>query len=125
MKKTFRKVMALLLVVMIIITAVPMTAFSADTTHSHPMCGSSCRCTDKHSNLTWTAWDGTTRMYNGNYYLEKDIVLSSTMILDYSYVSYLCLNGHSITCEDMVFDIYSNRTLMITDCVGTGKIDIR
>ena len=92
-------------------------------THSHPVCGSRCNCaSSSHSNLTWTAWDGTTKMYNGNYYLTKDIVLSSTMILDYSYVSYLCLNGHTITCESMVFDIYSYRTLVITDCVGTGKV---
>ena len=90
----------------------------------HPVCGSACSCTsDTHSSVTWTAWDGTTKLYNGNYYLTKDIVLSSTMVLDYSYVSRLCLNGYSIYCEDTVFDIYSYRSLLITDCIGTGKIE--
>ena len=97
---------------------------ASSSTHSHPICGSRCVCSsDSHSSYTWKAWDGTTRMYNGNYYLTEDIVLDSTMILDYSYTSYLCLNGHSITCEDTVFYIYSYRSLLITDCKGTGKIE--
>ena len=98
--------------------------FAASTTHSHPVCGSRCTCaSSSHGNVTWTAWDGTTKMYGGYYYLTKDVVLSSTIILDYSYTTYLCLNGHSITCADRVFDIYSYRSLIITDCKGTGKIE--
>ena len=98
----------------------------AATTHSHPICGKSCACaSSSHSSEEWTVWDGTTRMYSnyGHYYLEEDIVLSSTMILDYGYTTYLCLNGHTITCEDTVFDIYSYRSLLITDCKGTGVIE--
>ena len=92
--------------------------------HSHPVCGGSCGCaSDTHTSYTWTAWDGTTKLMNGNYYLTTDLVLDSTMILDYSYSTKLCLNGHSITCEDTVFDIYSYRSLLITDCVGTGKVE--
>ena len=98
----------------------------AATTHSHPICGKSCACaSSSHSSEEWTVWDGTTRMYSnyGHYYLEEDIVLSSTVILDYGYTTYLCLNGHTITCEDTVFDIYSYRSLLISDCKGTGKIE--
>ena len=98
----------------------------AATTHSHPICGKSCACaSSSHSSEEWTVWDGTTRMYSnyGHYYLEEDIVLSSTVILDYGYTTYLCLNGHTITCEDTVFDIYSYRSLLITDCKGTGVIE--
>ena len=93
-------------------------------THSHPICGSYCSCSQyDHSNSTWQAWDGKSTMYNGYYYLTKDVTLSSTMILNYSYTSYLCLNGYSITCADTVFDIYSYRSLLITDCKGTGKVE--
>ena len=89
----------------------------------HPLCGSKCTCSTSHSSNTWQPWDGTTKMYNGYYYLTQDIVLDSTMILDYSYTSYLCLNGHTITCSNTVFYIYSYRSLLISDCVGTGKIE--
>lgn len=105
-------------------TASSPAANAAATTHSHPVCGKSCSCTsDSHPNFKWNAWDGTTTLQNGNYYLTQDVVLDSTMILNYSYVTYLCLNGHSITCEDTVFNIYSTRSLYITDCVGTGVIE--
>lgn len=126
MKKSFGKILSILLVLTLIVSAVPVSVSAASSTHSsHPICGSSCTCTDKsHGNYTsWTAWDGTTKMYNGNYYLTKDVVLDSTMILDYGYQTVLCLNGYSITCEDPVFYIYSYRSLWITDCKGTGKIE--
>ena len=94
------------------------------TTHSHPICGSRCACaSSSHSNQTWQEWDGTTKMYNGYYYLTKDVVLTSTINLDYSYTSYLCLNGYSITCDTMVFNVYTLRSLLITDCKGTGRIE--
>ena len=96
---------------------------NAAASHSHPVCGATCRCTDSHSSSNWTAWDGTTKLYNGDYYLTKNIVLNSTMILDYGYTTRLCLNGYTITCEDRVFDIYSYRSLLVTDCKGTGVIE--
>lgn len=105
-------------------TASSPAANAAATTHSHPICGKNCSCTsDSHPDFKWIAWDGTTTLGGGNYYLTKDVVLSKTMILNYNYITYLCLNGHSITCEDTVFDIYSTRSLYITDCVGTGVIE--
>ena len=127
-----RKIVCTLLCVFILLGSLPLTGFAAEeaaapvtaSTHSHPICGSRCSCaSDTHSSSTWNAWDGTTTLYSGYYYLTEDIVLDSTMILNYSYTTYLCLNGHSITCEDTVFDIYSYRSLLISDCVGTGKIE--
>ena len=112
----------LMTAVLLCLLSVGVSAEETMATHSHPICGSRCCCGSSHSSNTWTAWDGTTRMYNGYYYLTKDVVLSNTMILDYSYTSYLCLNGHTITCDSMVFDIYSYRSLLISDCVGTGTI---
>ncbi len=119
MKKLFSKIG----IIVAFILLFSVTAFAETEAHSHPICGSSCDCEPStHSSSAWTAWDGTTKMYSGYYYLTKDVVLDSTIILDYSYSTFLCLNGHSITCEDTVFDIYSYRSLTITDCVGTGKI---
>ena len=100
------------------------TTYDSRATHSHPVCGSSCKCSSiTHENKTWTAWDGTRAMTKGYYYLTEDIELDSTVVLDYSYTSQLCLNGHTITCDNVVFNIYSYRTLIITDCVGTGKVE--
>lgn len=121
-KRLFGIALMLALAVAVICFAAPEA--EAASTHTHPVCGKTCSCAgDSHYSSTWQAWDGTTKMYNGDYYLTEDIVLDSTMILNYSYSSRLCLNGHSITCEDMVFDIYSYRSLLITDCVGTGKVE--
>ena len=107
----------------LVLVLLPVTASAS--THTHTLCGgSSCTCTSySHSSQTWTAWDGTTTLYNGYYYLSEDIELTQTMILNYSYTTYLCLNGHSITYNGRVFDIYSYRNLHITDCVGTGKVE--
>ncbi len=100
------------------------TAVAASTTHSHPMCGSSCGCDSAHSAKTWNAWNGTGTLYNNSYYyLTEDIELSSTKVLNTGYTSYLCLNGHSITYKGNVLSIGSNTSLIITDCVGTGKIE--
>lgn len=124
MKKSFRKFLSILLVLIMVASVIPLSVFAASTTHSHPVCGNRCTCaSDTHYSSNWIAWDGTTKLYNGDYYLTKDIVLDSTIVLDYSYSTRLCLNGHSITCEDTVFDIYSYRSLLITDCMGTGKIE--
>ena len=125
MKATWKRaIICLVLCAALLLGNVPVTGFTASTSHSHPVCGSSCVCTsDTHVNANWEPWDGTTKLYGGYYYLTQDVVLNSTMILDYDYVTNLCLNGHSITSEKMVFDIYSYRTLLITDCVGTGKVE--
>ena len=94
-------------------------------THSHPVCGASCDCTNTThaSTSTWKEWDGSTKMTSGYYYLTKDVELSQTMILNYTHTAYLCLNGHTISCEDdVVFDIYSYFSLNICDCKGGGAV---
>ena len=112
------------LTIVVFVGNVDMSFAAGDSTHSHPICGNSCRCTSSsHSNQTWSAWDGKTALNSGYYYLTKDIVLSSTKILNTGYTTYLCLNGYIITCEDAVFDIYSTTSLLISDCVGTGKVE--
>ena len=127
-KYSKHRVLSIVLSLMMVLSCVPSLAFveetSAATTHSHPVCGSTCKCTSTtHSSNTWKAWDGTTSLATGYYYLTKDVELTSTKILSNGYTTQLCLNGHKITCDGKVFDIYSNNTLVITDCIGTGTIE--
>ena len=124
MKKTFGKILSILLVLTLIVSAVPISAYAASSTHSsHPICGSSCTCDSTHTNKSWTAWDGKTKITSGYYYLEDDVVFDSTFIHKSGYSIYLCLNGHNITSSDIAFDIYSYTSLIICDCKGTGKIE--
>ena len=100
------------------------TAESSSTHYNHPICGASCNCVfaSHTSSKTWTAWDGSTKMTSGYYYLTKDVELSQTMVLNSYSTVYLCLNGHTISCEDIVFDIYSSFYLNICDCEGGGAV---
>ena len=124
MKNWMKKSISVILTLMLLLSNIPVVSFAASTEHSHPICGNSCACaSDSHEDNNWEPWDGTTKMYGGYYYLTQDVVLDSTMILDYSYTTYLCLNGHRIFCEDTVFNIYSYRSLVIADCVGTGAVE--
>ncbi len=124
MKKNFGKILLLLLVLTLIVSAVPISVSAASSTHySHPICGSSCSCDSTHGNKSWTAWDGKTKITSGYYYLEDDVVFDSTFIHKSGYSIYLCLNGNDIICSDMAFDIYSYTGLIICDCKGTGKIE--
>ncbi len=119
-----KKLLTLLMTLLMIISAMPVAVFATTETHSHPICGNDCVCSSySHADVQWTAWNGKTTLYDGYYYLTEDIVLSSTKILNYSYNTTLCLNGHSITCNETVFDVYSNRTFAITDCAGTGTVE--
>ena len=118
-----KRLLSCILALVMLFSMIPF-CFATEISHIHPVCGCNCSCASyNHGNITWQAWDGSKKMITGYYYLEKDIVLDDTMVLDYSYTSYLCLNGHSITCQKTVFDIYSYRSLIITDCKGTGKIE--
>lgn len=124
MKKTFGKILSILLVLALIVSAVPVSVSAASSTHSsHPICGSSCTCDSTHTNKSWTAWNGQTKITSGYYYLEDDVVFDSTFIHKSGYSIYLCLNGHNITSSDTAFDIYSYTSLIICDCKGTGKIE--
>ena len=134
MKKIISLALAALMLASMMMLPLSTVSFAASSSHSHPVCGGECAHTNGgttwgHSDMTWTEWDGKSRLRGGeNYYISKDIKLSSTKIIDYyNYDSgstvYLCLNGHSITCDDTVFNVYSKSGLVITDCVGTGVIE--
>ena len=90
--------------------------------HRHCLCDTD-GCTE-HSQLKLLKWDKETSLPDsGNYYLDKDVVLSSG-----SHVAAelnLCLNGHTITFKEgskISFYMKSGATLSIADCQETGKI---
>ena len=118
---------------MVFVGVAPVSVRSGSA-HTHPVCGSSESCTDpghgtEHTDVTWTEWNETTSLPDsgGNYYLTGNVTLSETWKAPSEETS-LCLNGHSITCENSseqgsVIRVPSGVTLTITDCADTpGKI---
>ena len=118
---------------MVCVGVAPVSVRSGSA-HTHPVCGSSESCTDpghgtEHTDVTWTEWNETTSLPDsgGNYYLTGNVTLSETWKAPSEETS-LCLNGHSITCENSseqgsVIRVPSGVTLTITDCADTpGKI---
>lgn len=70
--------------------------------------------------IVWTAWDGTTNLTAGNYYIENNITLSKT--INVSGAVNLCLNGCTIsrTGGNEVFSVTGKLT--ICDCEGGGTV---
>ena len=105
---------------------------SADTavphaTHSHPVCGSSCDCshTTHTSNLSWTAWNGTSTTYAGrSYYLTRNVTREYTYSFSGSGTIRICLNGYTIRTNGygVGFEVGENFTLILCDCKGGGGI---
>ena len=94
---------------------------------NHPVCGKTCTHGNKHS--VETTWNpiGTERELNaakaGNYYLTKDVTISSKWSPADGVV--LCLNGYSIISQDStsVIEVKHSVTFTLCDCSGgNGKI---
>lgn len=72
----------------------------------------------KNGNLGWIKWTSTNSLptESGNYYLEKDLVLSGSVTLKANVQ--LCLNGKTITAKagKRIAAIGNGGTLTITDC---------
>lgn len=70
--------------------------------------------------IVWTAWDGTTNLTAGNYYIENNITFSKT--INVSGAVNLCLNGCTIsrTGGNEVFSVTGKLT--ICDCEGGGTV---
>ena len=89
--------------------------------HTHGVDGGS-------GSQTWTAWDGTTDLENGAYYLTDNVKLAR--VITVSGDAHLCLNGFKI--EDavsdsdthIVFRVEDDGSLTICDCSNdeTGKV---
>lgn len=88
---------------------------------AHPICGASC-ADGTHAEEAY--WHGVSDLsainVPGNYYLTKDIELTSTWTPVYGVV--LCLNGHSITSKAYnTIQVKANCSLTLTDCNRSGE----
>ena len=92
--------------------------------HTHCVCGKTDCTGAGHNNST--VWMGVSSLADitkaGNYYLTKDVTLTSTWTPADGVK--LCLNGHTITTTANVdaIEVDQNVTFTLTDCKGTGKI---
>lgn len=115
-------------------------AAETETHDDHCLCGADHVDTGSHSDspITWKPW---TPVSNGQvqwptagnvyYYLTDDVTISKTwkVVCENATSIYICLNGHSITMTGSAPAIEVDGTsagikasLVITDCMGTGKI---
>lgn len=117
MKKRASIILILVLVLVLAAVAMPCTAFAADE-HS----------AENHNHEGWTAWGDqeseqtSLPTEDGQYYLTKDITLSSTCVLRNKTIE-LCLNGHTVRLaaeSGAVIDLQENTSLYLYDC-GTNE----
>lgn len=131
----------LLALVLASLCMLPSQVQAAEETHDHCTCGADHVSIDGHttdSSRPWTPWtpvsnDQVQWPTAGNvyYYLTDDVEINETwkVVSDNATSIYICLNGHSITMNGygpaIELDGISagiKASLVITDCMGTGKI---
>lgn len=131
----------LLALVLASLCMLPSQVQAAEETHDHCTCGADHVSIDGHttdSSRPWTPWtpvsnDQVQWPTAGNvyYYLTDDVEINETwkVVSDNATSIYICLNGHSITMNGYGPAIELDGTsagikasLVITDCMGTGKI---
>ena len=103
--------LSLLLTLVMVLSMIPVSHAHGAATHS---------CTIGGQNVTWKEWTSANSLPTtaGNYYLTKDVTLTSRADLIDGLV--LCLNGKTLTAPEIM--VGYGKTVTITDCVGTGKL---
>ena len=96
--------------------------------HTHCFCGGSVTAGDhtSHSDVTYTAWNGTSGItYNNNtayVYLTGNATLNSDLIVD-GKTLHLCLNGKTLSSNgEKKIKVRNNARLVLCDCQGGGTI---
>ncbi len=106
----------------------PDTAFTSQTAndHTHCICGGSVTAGDhaSHSDVTYTAWDGTSSItYTNNtayVYLTENATLSGHLTVD-GKTLYLCLNGKTLASNGTAkIQVKNGGRLVLCDCQGGG-----
>ena len=106
----------------------PDTAFAPQTAndHTHCYCGGSITAGDhaSHSDVTYTAWDGTSSItYTNNtayVYLTENATLSGHLTVD-GKTLYLCLNGKTLSSNGTAkIQVKNGGRLVLCDCQGGG-----
>ena len=140
-----KRLLSVLLLVCMVLTLLPTAAFAEDmhehdalpaAAHTHCYCGGSVNAGDhaSHSNVTYTAWNGTSSIsYTNNtayVYLTNNITLDGNLnILGDKNLGaktlYLCLNGHTLNLGEYYIGV-GNRggKLYLCDCSAnkTGTV---
>ena len=101
---------------------------AAQAGHAHCICGGSVTAGDhtSHSDVTYTAWNGTSDIsYTNNtayVYLTGNATLDSDLIVD-DRTLYLCLNGKTLSSNgEKKIKVRNNARLVLCDCQGGGTI---
>ena len=100
----------------------------ADGQHVHCFCGGSILAGDhtSHSDVTYTAWNGTSSISYANntayVYLTGNATLNSDLVVD-GKTLYLCLNGKTLASNgEKKLKVRNNARLVLCDCAGGGTI---
>ncbi len=103
--------------------------FAVILPHAHCVCGGSVSGGDhtEHSaDIPYTKLTSTGGgLESGNYYLDSDITLGSSIVVGSGKTVNLCLNGHKLDANGKkipVISVNTNGALNICDCKETGKI---
>ena len=95
-------------------------------THTHCICGGSVTAGDhtSHSDVTYTAWNGTDGISYTNdtayVYLTGNATLSSHLTVD-GKTLYLCLNGKTLSSNNTAkIQVKNGGRLVLCDCQGGG-----
>ena len=108
----------------------PGAAFTPQTANDHPhcCCGGSVTAGDhaSHSDVTYTAWDGTSSItYTNNtayVYLTGNATLSGHLTVD-GKTLYLCLNGKTLSSNGTAkIQVKNGGRLVLCDCQGGGTV---
>lgn len=113
---------------LMVLSGEPSAAFTPQTAndHSHCYCGGSVTAGDhtSHSDVTYTAWDGTSSItYTNNtayVYLTGNATLSGHLTVD-GKTLYLCLNGKTLASNGTAkIQVKNGGRLVLCDCRGGG-----
>ncbi len=99
---------------------------AAQAGHTHCICGGSVTAGDhtSHSDVTYTAWNGTSGItYNNNtayVYLTGNATISGHLTVD-GKTLYLCLNGKTLSSNGTAkIQVKNGGRLVLCDCQGGG-----
>ena len=115
---------------LMVLSGEPSAAFTPQTAndHSHCYCGGSVTAGDhtSHSDVTYTAWDGTSSItYTNNtayVYLTENATLSGHLTVD-GKTLYLCLNGKTLASNGTAkIQVKNGGRLVFCDCRGDGTL---
>ena len=103
-------------------------AAAVQAAHTHCFCGGSISAGDhtSHSNVTYTAWNGTSDiLYTNNtayVYLTGNATLSGHLTVE-GKTLYLCLNGKTLASNGTAkIQVKNGGRLVLCDCQGGGTI---